>query len=196
VGIDAPFAWPTEFVDAVAAHRARGEWPVDYKHERLIFRATDRFVRDELGRRPLSVSTDRIGVTAMRCARLLADVGEERGRRLDLTGRDRVVEVYPGAALAVWIPGAHRYRGRRGTEARKGVLAELARAAPWFRPGADVETRCLASDHALDALLAAMVTRSAALGRTHPPPPDQLELARVEGWIHVPRAGTLAGLAG
>jgi hypothetical protein len=193
LGIDAPFAWPTEFVDAVSAHRARGEWPADYKHERLVFRMTDRFVRDR-GRRPLSVSTDRIGVTAMRCARLLAELAEQRGRRVDLTGADRGVEGYPGAALAVWLPGAHRYRGPGGAEARAGLLRELGQAAPWLRPTAEVKAACAGSDHALDALIAALVTRAAALGRTHQPTPDQRELARVEGWIHVPRDGTLADL--
>src|SRR5207248_10386135 len=124
-----------------------------FKHDRLIFRATDRFVRD-LGRRPLSVSTDRIGVTAMRCARFLAELGDERGRRLDLTGEDRVVEVYPAAALSAWSEESgglapRRYKGLPGREARELLLAALTRAAPWFRPSPEVVAACRASDHAL-----------------------------------------------
>ncbi|HMA27050.1 MAG: DUF429 domain-containing protein, partial [Solirubrobacterales bacterium] len=76
VGIDAPFGWPDEFVDAVAAHRNRAGWPgagedQDLYRFQLSFRATDRRLIERGARRPLSVSTDLIGVVAMRCAYLL-----------------------------------------------------------------------------------------------------------------------------
>ncbi|MGW2400111.1 hypothetical protein ACWCYY_26470 [Kitasatospora sp. NPDC001664] len=45
-----------------------------------------------------------------------------------------------------------------------------------------------------DALIAALVARSAALGRTLPPrTEEQLRLAPVEGWLHLP--GPLDDLA-
>ena len=100
-GIDAPFSWPVSFRRALGEHSEHGGWPADYRSPDYQLRATDRFVA-QIARRPLSVSTDRIGVTAMRCARLLQELGEERGRRLDLTGDDHVVEVYPAAALSAW----------------------------------------------------------------------------------------------
>ena len=100
-GIDAPFSWPVPFRDALAAHGAGGGWEEDYRSPRFQYRATDLFVTG-IARRPLSVSTDRIGVTAMRCARLLEEVGRDRGKKLDLTGQDQVVEVYPAAALSAW----------------------------------------------------------------------------------------------
>lgn len=40
------------------------------------------------------------------------------------------------------------------------------------------------SDHALDAILCALVTRARLLGWTEPP--TNPEVARLEGWIHLP----------
>jgi hypothetical protein len=51
-------------------------------------------------RRPVSVSTDRLGVTAMRCAHLLHRWSN--GQHIDRTGPGRFVEVYPAAALVRW----------------------------------------------------------------------------------------------
>jgi hypothetical protein len=44
-------------------------------------------------------------------------------------------------------------------------------------------------------VLCALIARAAALGVTEPPPAEALDLARVEGWIHLPRKGGLAQLA-
>lgn len=77
-GIDAPFSWPVAFQRALVEHGKSGGWREDYRSLNYQLRATDLYV-DGIARRPLSVSTDRIGVTAMRCARLLQEVGEDRG---------------------------------------------------------------------------------------------------------------------
>lgn len=88
VAIDAPFGWPNEFVEALNAHRAGGAWPApdDERPEifraSLSFRATDRVIMHT--RHPLSVSTDKLGVTAMRCAHLLHRWGSQRP--VDRTG--------------------------------------------------------------------------------------------------------------
>ena len=57
VAIDAPFGWPDEFVDAVAAHRNRAGWPgsgedQDLYRFQLSFRATDRRLIERGARRP------------------------------------------------------------------------------------------------------------------------------------------------
>ena len=71
VGIDAPFGWPSEFIEAINAYHAAGTWE-PLSGDRLRLRETDRAVRDETGITPLSVSTDKIAIVAMRCAKLLA----------------------------------------------------------------------------------------------------------------------------
>src|SRR5262245_19580776 len=102
-GIDCPFGWPQPFVTAVAAHANSVAWPgrgqPGLGHRRsLRYRLTDEVVHQRVGIWPLSVSTDRIGVTAMRCATLL-DALAAAGHPVDRAGGGQVVEVYPAAAL-------------------------------------------------------------------------------------------------
>ncbi len=106
VGIDCPFGWPQPFVNAVVAHAHGQAWPGRGQpgpgHRRsLRYRLTDEIVHQQVGIWPLSVSTDRIGVTAMRCAALL-DALAAVGQPVDRTSDGRAVEVYPAAALKYW----------------------------------------------------------------------------------------------
>jgi predicted nuclease with RNAse H fold len=196
-GIDAPFAWPERFRDAVVAHHRDRTWPADYRDPRLRYRATDRFVEHECRRRPLSVSTDLIGVTAMRCARMLQEVGEDRGGPIDPAGADGVVEVYPAAALLAWRLDPRGYKNGPLARANRRRLVDALAARPWLAFGGDAAAACERSDHALDALLAALATRAAQRGLTHRPrTDDERALAPSEGWIHVPVPGSLDRLVG
>jgi Protein of unknown function (DUF429) len=74
--IDAPFGWPIVFTQWLIDYAAQGFWPrppgVQLMQEAMRLRATDRAVHQETKLTPLGVSTDKIGVVGMRCARLLA----------------------------------------------------------------------------------------------------------------------------
>jgi predicted nuclease with RNAse H fold len=200
-GIDAPFSWPVPFRDALAEHGERGGWDEDYRSSRFQYRATDLFVTG-IARRPLSVSTDRIGVTAMRCARLLEEIGSERGRRLDLTGRDRVVEVYPAGALSAWgakeagfDPQGYK-TGPQAREKRRELVGAFVRGTRgWLEFPEPAQHECVERHDPLDAFVAALATRAAQLGRTREPETDeQRRLAPIEGWVHLPRDKGLAPL--
>jgi hypothetical protein len=52
------------------------------------------------------------------------------------------------------------------------------------------------NDDAFDALIASLVARANALGLCGPVPDECLDEARVEGWISLPEAGSLAKLPG
>jgi hypothetical protein len=187
-GIDAPFGYPAAFASFVAGHDAldpAARPGVDTSSYRL--RATDLWVWERHGRRPLSVSTDLIGVTALRCARLQLMVAEATGAPLDRTGRGRLAEVYPAAALAAW--GISPIGYKRRTPQSDTLLADMAAAvASRFRLALDARHRQLAGTvaDAFDALVAAIVTREVVAGRTEWPPPELDGVARREGWIHVP----------
>jgi hypothetical protein len=137
----------------------------------------------------------------MRAARLLQEVGAARGRRLDLAGADRVVEVYPAGALVAWGGRAagldpQGYKNGPDAFARREALVATLCDRRWLGAGAATRTACERSDHALDALLAALATRAAACGLTRAPETaEQLALAPEEGWIHVPVPGSLDALA-
>jgi hypothetical protein len=74
------------------------------------------------------------------------------------------------------------------------ALAREVGARLRFPGGAGEAVR--ASDHAFDALVASLVARAASLGRTTVPPPGDVALAQMEGWIHVPTCGLRALLEG
>jgi predicted nuclease with RNAse H fold len=201
VGIDAPFGWPAQFVKAVRGHAEREPWP-DADPDALRYRLTDRVVRRELSISPLSVSADRIGVTAWRCARLLT-LARAGKKPADRSGRHRIVEVYPGAALTRWGLDRRGYKTSGGAQRKEGqqakredLLRSLEEHAQWLQWEEDARERCIVSDDFLDAFLCAVIARAAALGLTvWPQGKKEWRAARAEGWIHLPEADSLGGLA-
>jgi predicted nuclease with RNAse H fold len=190
-GIDAPFGWPDEFVEAVAAHRERAGWPgagqdQDLYRFHLSFRATDRRLIEGGGRRPLSVSTDLIGVVAMRCAHLLDQLAA-RGTPVDRAGSGKVIETYPAPALRGWGISSVGYKSRVGVARIPELLSRVEdglggiQMTPQERELAGVDHNCF------DALIGSLVARAAALGLTQRPESDEdADRAVREGWIHVP----------
>lgn len=180
--MDSPFGWPRAFTAAVSAWAGGGDWPVA-EPAALRFRATDVAVHERVGVWPLSVSTDRIGVCAFRCARLLARWGVE-----DRTGRGGVAEVYPAAALRCWGLAARGYKGAEpvASEARAALVARLRERCPGLALDAEHAAACVATHDVLDALVCALVARAVDAGATAPPPPELEQAAREEGWIHLP----------
>jgi predicted nuclease with RNAse H fold len=183
-GIDAPFGWPEPFVQALTAPR----WPSDPGEPRTRFerRATDLWVRRETGKLPMSVSTDRIAYCAMRARVLIGDEPRD--------GSGRVVEAYPDASLRRWLPDLlpwTSYKRVAGEKRREEILGALLDRLRLDLDGH--ERACIDSDDCLDALVCALVARAAARGETVPP--DDARLANVEGWIHLPRRGSLMRLS-
>ncbi|MBE7163570.1 MAG: DUF429 domain-containing protein [Williamsia herbipolensis] len=180
IGIDCPFGWPTAFVDFVSAHQNDRRVPRSDSIEArrpLAYRATDLWWLDR-GLRPLSVSADRIAHAAFRCAGLLSRLTDDPDR----SGAGRVVETYPAGSLSRWAPVSRGYKGR----ANRARLAELAThvidtAGLRFRRSTDEEL-VRTSDHAFDAVVAALTAASAL----EPVPDEHSDAARVEGWIRMP----------
>ena len=197
-GIDCPLGWPREFVAFIARHQddhvvVDPGVPADWRR-RLSYRVTDLHVKATVpGIQGLSVSSDRIGVTTMRCAALLSRLADE-GRTVVRTGSGPVAEVYPAASLVRWGFNHKGYKGKDGQSRRSELVDELLAAATWLSLD-EHEKSCRASDDALDAVLAAMTARAAAMGLTESIPPEALVAAETEGWIAIPRMYTLPDLA-
>jgi predicted nuclease with RNAse H fold len=186
-GIDIPLGWPDAFVTVVAGYHAGRPWP-DVTPASLCYRATDVHIER---RRPLSVASDRIAIPAMRAARLLTRLAE-RGYAVDRSGAGRLVEAYPAAALEVWNLPARGYKGTKGAAVRAAIFAELARrTGRWLRLDALTRHSCCGSDHALDALLAALIARAATRGLCERPPTAHAATAAREGWIALPSPDAL-----
>lgn len=196
LGIDCALVWPDAFVDFVSAHADADRPPVvdggaDWRRT-LAYRATDVQIRERTGRWPLSVSTDRLGVTALRCAGLTGRLAA-RGLHVDRSGLEgAVAEVYPGATLRAWGLDTRGYRV--DAEARRVLLSRLSASASGLDVGGHADLM-ISSPDAFDAVIAAFGARAAALGRFEPAPPGLLAQARREGWIVLPTC-TLAELMG
>ncbi|MFG1834105.1 DUF429 domain-containing protein [Micromonospora chersina] len=202
-GIDCPLGWPEPFVEFVIAHY-RGELaaPTDLIgrdwRRRLAWRRTDVVTHELTGRLSLSVAADRIAHTAMRCAALLARLAEG-GQPVDRSGGGTVVEVYPAASLRQWGLPHRGYKGRQNSGALNGLVDQLTTTAPWLQLGG-FEPVCRGSDHAVDAVVAALTARAAAIGQATRPAEADLAAATTEGWIALPTAPlaslTSSGAAG
>lgn len=173
VGIDCPLGWPRGFLAFITAHAADLPLPTVGSDTRsLRLRATDIALSERLGLTPLSVSTNMLGVTALRAARLLAAL-RECGMPVDRAGRGTVCEVYPAASRMAW-----------GLPPRERSLTGLLNQVPLIVSPA--ERAQLENEHTFDALIAALTARAVALGATDSPAAGQEGLAAEEGWIHAP----------
>lgn len=171
-GIDAPLGWPLDFRTAVSSWQET-EWNPEIR-DHLSYRETDHFVRTHFGLRPLSVSTDRIALPGMRAMAFLRRHGIS-----DCSGAAGVYEVYPAGALKVWgLPHTGYKKDAEGVLVRTRLLHRILEKIPIL--GAE---ECLSSAHDFDALIAALVTHEAVMGRTAGPPSEN---AKSEGWIHLP----------
>ena len=179
VGIDVPFGWPTAFVEAILSNHRGDKWP-SYSTIKLRFRATDLHVHDLTGRWPLSVSTDLIGVVALRAAPLFEQLCG--GISIDRTGKGKLVEVYPAAALNRW-----GFRNWNKKESSKLTRTFLMKTSGWLRVNHQAKVALEASRDAFDALVASLVARASAKGLCEPIPIGCVERAKAEGWIAVPR---------
>lgn len=191
IGIDVPLGWPDAFVRSIAVHHDRAGWP-PAAHPPPADRVPLRFRRTDLvlqarGMTPLSVSTDRIGVTSLRGARL-QHLWSTAGIEVDRSGvTGRVVEAYPAGALRVWGLTSKGYKGTKADNRVRctALTAELsARCGPLATTAAAALDGC--DDDALDAFICALIARAAALGLTQRPEAEDLAAARREGWIHLP----------
>lgn len=199
-GLDAPLGWPVAFTALLAAHQNGVEPPALAHHavcadgrpglgNTFTHRLTDdvAWKRTGAGRqRPLSVSTDKLGVVAIRAVGLLARLAED-GPAVPRDGSGSVAEVYPAFALIQWgLAPEGTYKGKDAAAARSRILDGLEAGL-----GLDLSDRvrghCVASDHDLDALISAVVARAGARGLTDVPVTDhERAMAAVEGWIHLP----------
>jgi len=184
IGVDAPFGWPMGFIESLSEHGAGRPWLPGADRASLRHRRTDLAVHAATGIWPLSVSTDKLGATAMRCAHLQTRWANEvwEGVAAARDGSGRLIEVYPAATLKMLGLPHQSYKGPNGTERRRVILAGLE---AWVDV-ADVHAVSLASDDMLDAVVAALTAHAAAEGFTsRPAEGPELDAALVEGWIHM-----------
>lgn len=192
IGLDAPLGWPDAFVEAVTAHHRGDPWPGTTDRRPLTHRLTDVFTRDVVGRYPLSVSADLLGVVAMRAALLQRRWADEvwGGDPAPRDGSGVLSETYPAAAFAAWNIPCRGYKARSRPDEARAVRDDVARrlarsTGDWLDTSA-VEAAAVADDHLLDAWVCALIALAVRTGGTTAADGTQVDTARREGWIHVP----------
>jgi len=191
-GIDAPFGWPRRFAQTIAAYAAGAPWPRQ-RPEGLWLCVTDQRAQQIAGgRASLSVSSDRIARPAERAARLLTLLGRsEVAAARD--GSDGVIEVYPAGALRCWGIPTKGYKRPGGAVARDHIVIAIETGLS-LELSAAIRSTLVATDHALDALVAALVARGFQVERVIGPSSDEERAAAaIEGWLFLP-LGQLAEL--
>ena len=188
IAIDAPFGWPRPWAKAVAAHRPGLAFHAEGASAVLTSRGTDRWVERETRARPLAVGANLIGATAIRCARLVHEMGLpiDVGAPLE---PPYVCEVYPAAALSGWSVPYRVYKGAKGLEARALLVRALVTAGLPVELNPADRMWIEASDDGLDAMIASLVARAVLKGLTDDVPADLSQEAAAEGWIRFPSAG-------
>ena len=186
LGIDCALGWPIEFVDFLNNHANPNsnvfpDGGMDWRR-RASFRESDRHVKEVTGKWPLSVSTDRLGLTAMRCAGLQGRL-QQSGIEVDRSGSGQIVEIYPGATLRLWGFDTTGYRAQE--EVREELLRSIQNETPWLNLDS-YRDLMISSTDAFDAVIASLATRAAAIGKYAEPPRENLERAKIEGWIALP----------
>jgi predicted nuclease with RNAse H fold len=193
LGIDCALGWPIEFVEFLKNHAnlkstSFPDGGMDWRR-RASFRESDRHVREVTGKWPLSVSTDRLGLTAMRCAGLQGRI-QQSGIEIDRSGSGKVVEIYPGASLRLWGFDTAGYRTNE--DARTELLTIIEQSVPWLNLESYRDLMITSTD-AFDSVIASLATRAAAIGMYLKPPAEHLDKARIEGWIALP-TGSISDL--
>ena len=151
---------------------------------------------------PQSVSCDRLALQARRMAQLREQLAAETGKRFDRAGGDHILEVYPPGATLLWRLDPLSANGN-GVEIppdaseKPGLLfiKTIEAAAPWLHWKEGKRGVCQKNEHTSDALLAALVARAAELNLTIQPENGHLDIARREGWMHLPAKDSLSSLA-
>jgi hypothetical protein len=102
----------------------------------------------------------------------------------------QIPEVCPGATLRNWNFDTTGYH--ISPEAREQLLEQLELEAPWLEL-ASFRAQMIESADCFDAVIAALAARAVYQGNYNKPTKEQLESAKVEGWIGLPNSA-LTGL--
>ena len=192
LALDAPLGWPSALGAALNHHKA-GDL-LEGQPDILFSRETDRTVWREVGKRPLEVGANLIARTAHSALTLLRDVRGQTGLAINLAWSPErpeqvtAIEVYPAATLAALHPNQVRY-GHPPAD-RESTLGSLLQAFPSISGVETHRQMLLKNEHVFDAFVCVLAGLDFLEGRAQRP--NDLELARREGWIWVRSRGSMA----
>ena len=191
ISMIAPFGWPEPFFQFLLDHRdGRVNEPrrvaTTSGRDHIMYRTTERRVREWMGLKLMSATSNMLGTTTLRCAGLLTRFQDE-GIEVSRGGGGQATEAYPSASLHAW--GLYESAYKNKPEVRTTILEQITRRVNLSL--GEWGNLCLENDDAFDALIAALTARSVAKGLWRAPLGDEeINAARTEGWICIPN-GTI-----
>ena len=183
LAIDAPLGWLAALGDSLAAHASGQVIEQDKNH--LFRRETDRYIKKVLGKQPLDVGADRIARTAHAALSILEELRKHTGQVIPLAWEGgpgpgiSAIEVYPAGTLTACGLRATGYKKRENAAERREIISGLSRLASLECDISMLE----ADDDILDAAVCVLAGADFLAGRSMPP--QDIALARKEGWIWV-----------
>lgn len=179
--IDAPLGWPVALGNGIHGHTAGSEIPAE--PNMMFRRETDREIKRRINKQPLDVGADRIARTAHAALRFLGALRQHSSLLLnlawsphELTGA-MAIEVYPAATLVAHGFRSQGYKAKGDTNERLEIVEQLKLALE-LPPN---QEQLLKSADVLDACVCILAGYDFLRGLAAPP--DNLQLARREGWI-------------
>lgn len=184
LALDAPLGWPADLGRLLNRHEAGQKAEQDSNH--LFRRKTDRFVARRIGKRPLDVGADRIARTAHSALNLLTRLRKLTSREIPLAWSPKLgqtieaIEVYPAGTLTAHNLPSSGYKKPKDSKVRKQILQGIKQH---LDTSSVSEKLLLGNADLLDAALCVLAAREFLDWRVLPP--EDLDLARKEGWIWV-----------
>ncbi len=181
IAIDAPLGWPVPLAASLKSHAA-GE-ALKKPADDLFRRATDKFIKREVKKKPLEVGAALIARTAHAALRLLGDLRTQLRAAIPLVWdpadvtEHAVIEVYPAATLKAHGIRDTRYK-KKNREHRLEIVEALRKK---IDIPAGVAKELSGNPDLLDAAVCVLAARDFVTGRAMPPPDRRL--AEREGWI-------------
>lgn len=191
--IDAPLGWPEELGNSLHRHLAGQALPVE---SNLIFRrATDRFIKEVLGKQPLDVGADRIARTAHAALKIIEELRLVVNNKIEMAwnpeklGGISVIEVYPAATLQCYGIRSVGYKEKEQKDERDDILNALKKVMDircdllHMRQSADV----------LDSAVCLLAAKDFLNGDVYFP--RDFEKAKKEGWIWIKKYSSAMNFA-
>ena len=167
LAIDSPLGWPAAMHLALCGHRA-GE-KITASPDKVFQRATDEFIKDKFGKRPLQVGANLIARTAHAACELLGERKIPVRLKPGILKCLSAIEVYPAATLL-----AHNWSRE-----------DLLKSGNFVFQREGDQKRAEGNDDIFDACVCLLAARDFLLDKCYKPQKGDAEKAKIEGWIWV-----------
>ena len=188
LAIDAPLGWPKSLSKSLCWHKAGRA--LSTPADRMFMRETDRQVCKAIGKTPLKVGADKIAIQAHSALSFLNNMRNETGRAIPLAWKPgcvkgiSAIEVYPAATLK---ERGFPFEGyKKDTEQAENVRADIIdrlRLESEMELHENIKDEMRNNDDVLDAVVCVLAAADFAKGDAAPP--ENMKLAKKEGWIWV-----------